>query len=110
MFLNNLRARSFFAFVAFAASMASAAGCTPSPEDTCHRLDDLGRKDPAGFNLSMSKCLARMTEMKQRDPDAYKCTARTVAKLSSIDTALLAVSVCDQGGPSSKGKKRSGDE
>jgi hypothetical protein len=72
-------------------------GCTPSPSDTCKRLDDLGSKDPAGFKLSMDKCLARMNEMKERDPDAYRCTARTVSKLSSIDTALLAVSVCDSG-------------
>jgi hypothetical protein len=70
-------------------------GCTPSPSDTCHRLEDLGSKDPSGFKLSMDKCLARMNEMRERDPDAYKCAARTVAKLSSIDTALLAVSVCD---------------
>lgn len=72
-------------------------GCTPSPSATCKRLDDLGSKEPAGFKLSMDKCLARMNEMKERDPDAYRCTARTVPKLSSIDSALLAVSVCDSG-------------
>ncbi|MGZ3420281.1 MAG: hypothetical protein ACXVEF_36310 [Polyangiales bacterium] len=74
---------------------ALANGCTPSPSDTCKRLEDLGAKDPAGFKLSMSKCMDRMNEMKERDPEAYKCAARTVAKLTSIDTALLAVSVCD---------------
>ncbi len=72
-------------------------GCTPTPEDTCKRLEGLGEKDPAGFKLSMSKCLARMNEMRERDPEAYKCAARTVSKLTSIDHALLAVSVCDSG-------------
>jgi hypothetical protein len=74
---------------------AAANGCTPSPTDTCKRLDELGTKDPAGFKLSMTKCMDRMNEMKERDPEAYKCTARTVAKLTNIDTALLAVSICD---------------
>ena len=70
-------------------------GCTPSPSERCKRLETLGAKDPAGFKLSMEKCVARMTEMRERDPDAYKCAARTVARLTTIDTALLAVSVCD---------------
>ena len=106
MFLKTLRAGSMLAFVSLSL-FTVATGCTPGPEETCRRLDDLGRKDPAGFSLSWSKCMARMTEMKARDPEAYRCTARTVAKLSSIDTALLAVSVCDQSGPSSRARKRS---
>lgn len=72
-------------------------GCTPSPSDTCKRLDGLATSEPSGFQLSMDKCLARMNEMKERDPDAYKCAARTIARVTSIDTALLAVSVCDAG-------------
>jgi len=107
--MSPITLRALFASVAFAALALSGVGCTPTPEETCNRLDDLGRKDPAGFKLSMGKCMARMNEMKDRDPDAYKCAAKTVAKLTSIDTALLAVSVCDQGGPSSK-KKKSGDD
>jgi hypothetical protein len=82
-----------------------AAGCTPSASETCKRLETLGEKDPAGFKLSMDKCMARMTEMKERDPEAYKCAARTVAKVSSIDTALLAVSICDHDGASKPPKQ-----
>ena len=80
---NDLGARSWLAVLALGAFGMFGVGCTPSPEETCHRLDDLGRKDPGGFSLSMKKCMARMNEMRERDPDAYKCTARTVAKRRS---------------------------
>jgi hypothetical protein len=88
----DMSARLFLASVLFLLG-----GCTPSPAETCQRLEDLAAKDPAGFKLSTAKCLARMNEMKERDGDAYKCAARTVAKLPNIETALLAVSVCDAG-------------
>ncbi len=103
-------ARSLLALVLLSAGIVGiGTACTPSPEETCNKLDELGKKDPAGFKLSMGKCMARMSEMKQRDPEAYKCAARTVAKLSSIDTALLAVSVCDPGGVGAKKKKSAED-
>ena len=89
------RLRFVLSLLVLGVSSLSSSACTPTPSDTCKRLEDLGAKDPAGFKLSMDKCLARMNEMRERDPDAYQCTARTVYKLSSIDSALLAVSVCD---------------
>src|SRR5262245_26549338 len=74
--------------------------CTPSPEKTCQKLKELGDKDTkyvvengAPFQLDMSKCLANMNEMKQRDPEAYKCAAKTIDKLDDLDTAFLAISV-----------------
>jgi hypothetical protein len=110
MTVNTMRVRSLLALsVAFVVG-GFGAGCTPTPEDTCHRLDELSKRDASGFSLSWKKCMARMSEMKDRDPEAYRCTAKTVAKLQSIDTALLAVSVCDKGGPSSRGKKSSADD
>jgi hypothetical protein len=48
-----------------------------------------------------------MNEMKQRDPEAYKCAAKTIAKLDNLDTAFLAISVCD---PNSPKDKKSGDD
>jgi hypothetical protein len=83
--------------------------CTPSPEKTCEKLKEIGEKDTtyviengAPFQLDMSKCLANMNEMKTRDPEAYKCAAKTIAKLDSLDTAFLAISVCDPNNPKNK--------
>ena len=94
-----------FAFVA----------CTPSPEKTCEKLKELGEKDTtyviengAPFKLDMGKCLSNMNEMKTRDPDAYKCAAKTIAKLDDLDTAFLAISVCDPNNP--KDKKKGDDD
>ncbi len=86
--------------------LAFMTGCTPSPEETCKRLDDLASKEK-DFDLSMKKCLAKMKEMKERDPDAYKCASK-MAKLSRLDTALLGISICDK--KNSKSKKKSSDD
>lgn len=75
--------------------MLALVGCAPTPEATCDRLEALAAKDASHMQLSHARCIARMREMKERDPDAYRCAARTVAKLTSLETALLAVSVCD---------------
>ena len=90
-----------FAFVVVA--------CTPSPEKTCDKLKELGQKDAksliengAPFELDMGKCIANMNEMKQRDPEAYKCAAKTIAKLDDLDTAFMAISVCDPNNPKNK--------
>lgn len=85
---------------------AFAFGCTPSPEKTCDRLQELADKDKSKFDLSRSKCIANMTEMKERDPDAYKCAAKTVAKLDSLDLAFKAISICDYKKP----KKKASDD
>ena len=56
----------------------------------------------------MSKCMKNMNEMKERDPEAYKCSAKLIAskKLTgSLDTAMIAISVCDKHNPRKKGKK-----
>lgn len=89
-------------------------GCTPSPEKTCEHLQKLADEDNAKkmtgekpFNLSMEKCIANMNEMKERDPEAYKCTAKTVKALSHLDTAFLAISVCDKNAPK---KSKGGDD
>jgi hypothetical protein len=86
---------------AAAAFALGAIGCTPSPEKTCNKLQELAEKDSSSsskkpFKLSMSKCLENMNELKARDPEAYKCAAKMVSKLSSLDTAFLAISVCDK--------------
>jgi hypothetical protein len=74
-------------------------GCTPSPEKTCDKLQELADKEAEsgkkGFKLSRDKCLKNMNEMKERDADAYKCTAKVIAKLSSLDTAFSAIALCD---------------
>ena len=102
--------------LAFLAPFALAlVACTPSPEKTCEKLKEIGEKDTtyviengAPFQLDMSKCLTNMNEMKQRDPEAYKCAAKTIAKLDSLDTAFLAISVCDPNNP--KDKKKDDDD
>lgn len=97
-------------FIAAVLSVA-ALGCTPSPEKTCEKLQELADKEKESgsskkpFSLSMSKCVDNMNEMKQRDPQAYKCAAKVIAKLSSLDTAFLAISVCDKDKP-----KKSADD
>jgi hypothetical protein len=55
-----------------------------------------------------------MNEMKERDAEAYKCTAKVIAKLSNLDTAFMAISICDKNKPK-KGaddddKKKSDDD
>jgi len=89
---------------ALAAFALGALGCTPTPEKTCERLKELADKEvetpgKKPFELSMSKCLKNMNEMKERDPAAYKCAAKMVSKLSSLDVALLGISVCDKDKP-----------
>lgn len=95
-------------------------GCTPSPEKTCDKLQELADKEAESsskkpFKLSREKCLKNMNEMKERDPEAYKCTAKVIAKLSNLDTAFMAISVCDKNKPK-KGadddddKKKSDDD
>ena len=85
--------------------LAFVAGCTPTPEQTCKKLDQLGSREK-DFELNMSKCLKKMRELEERDPDGYKCAAKMVSKLSSLDTALMAISLCDK----SKGQKKSSDD
>ncbi|MGZ3420235.1 MAG: hypothetical protein ACXWUG_05440 [Polyangiales bacterium] len=94
-------------------------GCTPSPEKTCEKLQKLAEEESSKksgdkpFVLSMDKCLSNMNEMKERDPEAYKCTAKVIAKLSNLDTAFLAISVCDKNKPKKdkdKGDKDKGDD
>ena len=86
-------------------------GCTPSPEKTCDKLQELADKEAEsgkkGFKLSRDKCLKNMNEMKERDPDAYKCTAKVIQKLSSLDTAFSAIALCDY---KNKGKKTDDDD
>ncbi len=85
-------------------------GCTPTPEETCQKLEDLSKTDPYGFKLSWSKCLTRMNEIKDRDSSAYRCAAKGIKGTSSIDTALLLVSICDKNGPSAEKKKKDKDK
>jgi len=95
-------------------------GCTPSPEKTCDKLQELADKDAESsskksFKLSRDKCLKNMNEMKERDPEAYKCTAKVIAKLSSLDTAFMAISICDKNKPKKSAdddedKKKTDDE
>lgn len=107
--------------VVLSASALFAFGCTPSPEKTCDKLQKLAEEESSKktgekpFVLSMDKCLENMKEMKERDPEAYKCTAKVIAKLSNLDTAFLAISVCDKNKPkksdkSDKGSKSSDDD
>ena len=102
MSLRTLALAALFGF-AFVA-------CTPSPEKTCQKLKELGEKDKSGdgFKLDMDKCLKNMNEMKTRDADAYKCAAKTIANLDDLDTAFLAISVCDPNAP--KDKKKGDDD
>ncbi|MBI2390904.1 MAG: hypothetical protein HYV09_15035 [Deltaproteobacteria bacterium] len=92
--------------LAVVALALGAFGCTPTPEQTCNKLQELADKEKESsssgkkpFELSMSKCIKNMNEMKERDPDAYKCAAKIVKKLSNLDTAFLAISVCDKNKP-----------
>jgi hypothetical protein len=115
----SLRPLALLARFAFPLVLALVA-CTPSPEKTCQKLKELGDKDTkyvvengAPFQLDMSKCLANMNEMKQRDPEAYKCAAKTIDKLDDLDTAFLAISVCDSNNPKNKqdnDDKKKGDD
>jgi hypothetical protein len=88
-----------------------AVGCTPSPKDVCAHLEKLSAAEKTSksskFALSNEKCIANMEEMKARDPKAYKCTAKTVTKLQNLDTAFLAISVCDVDRPKKSAKKES---
>lgn len=78
-------------------------GCTPSPEQTCDRLQELSDKDSSSKGkFSKDKCVKNLTELKERSADDYKCAAKTVKALNSYDTALLAIMVCDKEG----GKKK----
>jgi hypothetical protein len=90
-------------FILIAAFGLAALGCTPPPEKTCDKLQELADKENEGkskkYNLSRDKCLKNMNEMKERDPEAYKCAAKVIQKLSSLDTAFLAISVCDKNKP-----------
>ena len=94
-------------------------GCTPSPEKTCDKLQELADKEAESgkksFKLSRDKCLKNMNEMKERDAEAYKCTAKVIAKLSSLDTAFMAISICDKYKPKKSAdddddKKKSDDD
>ena len=94
-------------------------GCTPSPEKTCDKLQELADKEAESgkksFKLSRDKCLKNMNEMKERDAEAYKCTAKVIAKLSSLDTAFMAISICDKNKPKKSAdddddKKKSDDD
>lgn len=78
------------------------------------------------FELSTEKCLANLNEMKERDPDAYKCAAKIVKSAKSLDIAFLGIGICDKNKPkkdndtekakkndddsSSKKKKKSSDD
>lgn len=100
-------------FIFIAAVGFAAVGCTPSPEKTCDKLQELADKENESkssgkkpFNLSREKCIKNMTEMKERDADAYKCASKVIQKLSSLDTAFLAISVCDKNKP----KKSAADD
>jgi hypothetical protein len=109
-----------FGVLVLAALGLGAFGCTPSPEKTCEKLQKLAEEESSKktgekpFVLSMDKCLENMKEMKERDPEAYKCTAKVIAKLSNLDTAFLAISVCDKNKPkkdkSEKSTKSSDDD
>lgn len=83
------------------------AGCAPpSPEETCDKLKELSKQEKDDdFEFDRKKCVAKMEEMKSRDPDAYKCAAKTVKSLKEWDLAIVAVSVCDP-----KGKDKDDDE
>lgn len=87
--------------------LAFVGGCTPTPETVCKKLEELGEKEKGSFKLSTSKCLKNLNELKERDPDAYKCAAKTIVKLDSLDAAFLALSVCDKDKPK---KKKSADD
>lgn len=95
-------------FILILAVGAAALGCTPSPEKTCDKLQELAEKenDSKGsskpYSLSRDKCLSNMNELKERDPEAYKCASKVIQKLSSLDTAFLAISVCDKNKPKKK--------
>lgn len=96
---------------AVAAFALGALGCTPTPEKVCNHLQELADKDTPmpgdkPFHLSMSKCLKNMNELKERDAEAYKCTAKLVTKLSTLNAAFTAISVCDKNKP----KKSSSDD
>ncbi len=86
---------------------AVALGCTPAPQETCDKLQKLSEESTSTKKLSMSKCLEVMSEMKERDAQAYKCAAKLVAKLNSYDTAILAVGICDKNRPD---KKKTSDD
>jgi hypothetical protein len=81
------------------------AGLVPAPEQTCDKLQELADKDAAEretgkpFKLSREKCLKNLYEMAARDPKAYVCSARVIAKLTNLDTAFAAISLCDRNRP-----------
>ena len=87
--------------VVVAAALALAAfGCTPTPEQTCEKIEQLAKEDSKGdFKLSTEKCLANLNEMKERDPDAYKCAAKIVKGSKSLDVAFLGIGICDKNKP-----------
>ncbi len=86
-------------FVAAALALV-AFGCTPTPEQTCEKIEQLAKDDPKGdFKLSTEKCLANLNEMKERDPDAYKCAAKIVKGSKSLDVAFLGIGICDKNKP-----------
>ena len=84
-------------------SSASSSANGLAPEHTAHEvclhLQKLGRQDEKGFVVSMDKCLANLEAIRARDPAAFTCVAHVVPKLNTIDTALLAISVCDKNKP-----------
>ena len=98
-------------FILIFAVGTAALGCTPTPEKTCDKLQELAEKESESkssgkpYSLSRDKCLKNMNEIKERDPEAYKCAAKVIQKLSSLDTAFLAISVCDK-----NKKKKSADD
>ena len=78
----------------------------PTPQQNCARLQQLADAEKTKFTVASAKCVANMSEISARDPKAYLCLSRVIAKVGGLDTAFLAISVCDQNNPAKIGAPR----
>ena len=113
-----MKQRAFVVFGAPALALAFLLGCTPSPEATCERVmklaeEEASKKDheikEAKKTKLMDKCVTEMKEMKEKDADAYKCTAKCIKAVKQLDDAFMCMGLCNYK-PKDKAKDKDKDK
>ncbi len=85
--------------IAISALALFAWGCGNSPEKVCKKMADLeekGAKDKdkkKADSKDMDKCVKEMADMKEKDPETFKCVA-TCSDMSDYDGAMGCLFAC----------------
>ncbi len=76
--------------------LAFGAGCGPTPEKVCKRLEELEAKSEKKKDKKKKKdddCVDEMKKMKEKKPETFKCIA-TCSEMSDYDNAMMCVFAC----------------